>query len=57
MIRKGSLVRYIGKGGGVPTGKLLFVHDVNGDKVVFWWMTTKWTKRSLPLSEVEEVVE
>ena len=58
MILKGSLVKYTGKSKGIPEGRLLFVHDVKDGKAVVWWTVAgKRGKKTLPLSDLEVVVE
>ena len=59
MVKKGSLVKFTGKGKAFPPGKHLFVHDAKPDKVVVWDQNAKgmWVKKNLKPGDVEEVVE
>lgn len=56
-MKKGSLVRFIGKSKTVSTGKLLTVHDVKDDKAVVWVLslTGKWVKKTIDVSDLEDV--
>jgi len=56
-MKKGSLVRFIGKSKTVSTGKLLTVHDVKDGKAVVWVLalTGKWIKKTLDVSDLEDV--
>ena len=60
MIGKGSLVRYLGKDTKhVWHGKLVFVHDRNGDTLTVYTERNdkgKWKTTTIPVSEVEAVV-
>ena len=59
MIRKGSLVRYIGKRSVFPDGKKLMVHDIKDDMAIVWIIgkNDKWYKKAVSASELEIIVE
>ena len=59
MIRKGSLVRFVGESKVIKPGKLLQVHDVKDGSVVVWFLaqTGKYIKKALKTGDVELVVE
>ena len=58
-MKKGSLVRFKGHSRVIPTGKLLFVHDVRNDNVVVWVVgaSGKWSKKTVSMSDLELVVD
>lgn len=58
MIGVGSLVRYNGNDKRLWKGKLLSVHERNGDSLTVWYEKKpngKWTTTTVSLKEVEEV--
>lgn len=58
MIRGGSLVKFVGKKT-FPEGKMLMVHEVKEDSAIVWIDkgNGKWGKKTVPLKDLEEVVE
>ena len=58
MIDTGSLVRFKGTDKRFWTGKMLFVHERKGDKIIVWnerKPNGKWTSAELNVKDVEEV--
>ena len=58
MIDVGSLVRFKGTDKRFYEGKLLSVHERNGDKIIVWKeqkTNGKWTTAELNIKDVEEV--
>jgi hypothetical protein len=59
MIGKGSLVRYKGEEKkNLWPGRMLMVHEREGDKVVVWderKSLTEWTTKTVSVNDLEEV--
>ena len=59
MIKRGSVVRFVGKSKVIPAGKVLMVHDVKDDSAIVWFHSAsgKWSKKTVSVSDLEVVVE